>query len=603
MDNEQIWEQMKLHFDPLLKALNKQVDEEFADAPKDVELLSLIPQTEEQQSGEEEEEDFEEDEEEDGLVDDDDLDMEDEMEEDEDLEEDDDEVSQDFENEEEDEEDNEDLEEDEDEEEQNGKKKKRSSKDRFFSLNDMERFIEEEEEKEFDDEEGGEEDDEEDDEEEDDAVIGQFDDDDNAEDLKYSDFFDPESGQQAEEDDDEVAGVFDEEDGDNLDEDDMDEMEDNDDDATFWRGAQQGKSKTKAALFSLMDEQEQREEFEKELGEGYTAFQRRAKKVKEQIGKLEEANVAEKPWMLKGEINSKQRPVNSLLEAELDYETTSKATPVITEEVARGLEEIIKKRIVDESYDDVIRKKMELDDKGFKARFELDQEKSKVGLGEIYEQEYLQKVMGAEKEDPLKEKHDEIDKIFRSVCAKLDALSNFNFTPKIAKPDVSIKTVNAPAITMEEITPITTSTSSLLAPEEVYQPTTKSKLKILGGVKAESELTQEDRKKIRKNKKKAAKLETAKKEMERKLKEKLDPEAAKRRVNSRRGKEEAYKKIVEQKNTKIVSGTTNSENTTTSTALFKKLQEESKKEVKGKAGEKKESKKKDSAMSSNFLKL
>jgi hypothetical protein len=36
---------------------------------------------------------------------------------------------------------------------------------------------------------------------------------------------------------------------------------------------------------------------------------------------------------------------------------------------------------------------------------------------------------------------------------------------------------------MEEITPLATSTGSLLAPEEVYQPKSKSKLKILTELK------------------------------------------------------------------------------------------------------------------------
>jgi U3 small nucleolar RNA-associated protein MPP10 len=66
----------------------------------------------------------------------------------------------------------------------------------------------------------------------------------------------------------------------------------------------------------------------------------------------------------------------------------------------------------------------------FKPRFELDQEKSKLSLAEIYEQEYLQKVGGVEKEDPLDEKHVEIDALFKKLCYKLDALSNFHFVPK-----------------------------------------------------------------------------------------------------------------------------------------------------------------------------
>ena len=47
--------------------------------------------------------------------------------------------------------------------------------------------------------------------------------------------------------------------------------------------------------------------------------------------------VGQKPWQLTGEVSSKQRPLNSLLEATLDFEQATKAAPAITEEVSHGL--------------------------------------------------------------------------------------------------------------------------------------------------------------------------------------------------------------------------------------------------------------------------
>lgn len=57
-----------------------------------------------------------------------------------------------------------------------------------------------------------------------------------------------------------------------------------------------------------------------------------------------------KNWATKGEAKSKDRPVNSLLEEDLEYERSGKVVPIITEETTKTIEELIKKRIIDVSY-------------------------------------------------------------------------------------------------------------------------------------------------------------------------------------------------------------------------------------------------------------
>lgn len=50
-----------------------------------------------------------------------------------------------------------------------------------------------------------------------------------------------------------------------------------------------------------------------------------------------------------GEATSRSRPVNSLLEEDLEFERVMKVVPVVTEERVSSLEDTIKKRILEVS--------------------------------------------------------------------------------------------------------------------------------------------------------------------------------------------------------------------------------------------------------------
>ena len=80
-----------------------------------------------------------------------------------------------------------------------------------------------------------------------------------------------------------------------------------------------------------------------------TRHERRLVALSNQIADLEAENVGAKNWATKGEAKSRDRPVNSLLEEDLEYERSGKVVPVITEETTKGIEELIKKRILDVS--------------------------------------------------------------------------------------------------------------------------------------------------------------------------------------------------------------------------------------------------------------
>ena len=136
-----------------------------------------------------------------------------------------------------------------------------------------------------------------------------------------------------------------------------------------------------------------------------------------------------------GEATSRSRPQNSLLEEDLEFERIMKSVPVITEEVVHSLEERIKARILENQFDDVVRKRP-VDDKPFLPSrfFELQDSKSKQSLAEIYEDEYTAAqsggVAGEDRDGKLKKEHQEIEKLWENICGKLDALCNAHFTPK-----------------------------------------------------------------------------------------------------------------------------------------------------------------------------
>ena len=207
-----------------------------------------------------------------------------------------------------------------------------------------------------------------------------------------------------------------------------------------------------------------------------------------------------KSWDMLGETSSRKRPENSLLEKDLDYQRTIKVAPTITEDVTKTIEDMIKQRIRDELWDDVERK---MEDKALKPGRELEEvstEKSKLGLGDVYARDYEENVLGnASAKDIEKQKlHDEISGIWDELSSKLDAMSNYHFTPKPVVDDIQIKS-NVASIQMEEVLPMGVSEASRLAPEEVY----KKKRGREGVLVGEDELGTDERARKRRAKKAA----------------------------------------------------------------------------------------------------
>ncbi|CAN0513326.1 unnamed protein product, partial [Ectocarpus sp. 12 AP-2014] len=169
------------------------------------------------------------------------------------------------------------------------------------------------------------------------------------------------------------------------------------------------------------------EEEEEEAGV-LSAHVQHSRRMKSKISDQERELLAEKPWALRGEVHSHDRPQNSLLEATVDVERATRVAPPPTAEHAITLLDMIKKRCLDGNWDDVTPRDLQ----GPTVRKEaphLSQDKSKEGLGELYEKEFLKKTMGVTEDDPQKGLKNELKHLFSKLCGKLDALCNFHYTP------------------------------------------------------------------------------------------------------------------------------------------------------------------------------
>ncbi|KAF2280583.1 Mpp10 protein [Westerdykella ornata] len=249
-----------------------------------------------------------------------------------------------------------------------------------------------------------------------------------------------------------------------------------------------------------------------------SAYERKQAKLAEEIRKLEAANVAKRQWQLSGEARAADRPMNSLLEEDLDFERAGKPVPVITAEVSEDIEALIKRRILAGQFDEVLRRRPDdlATGQTRRGRFELDDTKSGKGLAEIYEEEHLRETdpnYVDARDEKLKKEHAEIEALWKSIRGKLDSLSSWHYRPKPVVPNLEIR-VDAPAIEMEDARPTAggeVAGASMLAPQELYKPgDEKDKAEIVtkGGLPiAREELTREQ--KLRRRRREKAKIKKA----------------------------------------------------------------------------------------------
>ncbi|KAI0567094.1 U3 small nucleolar ribonucleoprotein complex subunit Mpp10 [Gracilaria domingensis] len=217
-----------------------------------------------------------------------------------------------------------------------------------------------------------------------------------------------------------------------------------------------------------------------------TPLQRMRARSKKRIQVLEEASVAKKSWELRGEVSAFARPKDSLLDTEMQHDIAVKPNMFLSSAINETIEEVIKQRIVDGLFDDVVMRLPEeyVANKSKRSRQELpeiSQEKPTEGLAELYAKEFTEerekknkeilssKAVQKELDEPLGEEQKEVNRLFERLSKKLDALSSLHYTPNSddANADVTVKS-NVKAIASEEAIPEGVSSATLLAPNEVY---------------------------------------------------------------------------------------------------------------------------------------
>jgi U3 small nucleolar RNA-associated protein MPP10 len=207
--------------------------------------------------------------------------------------------------------------------------------------------------------------------------------------------------------------------------------------------------------------------------------ERRQAKLVEEIRKLEAASIAKREWTLSGEAAAVDRPLNSLLEETVDFEHVGKPVPVITPEVSEGIEEMIKRRILAQEFDEVIRRRPDASDVPSETRrglVELQDTKAEKGLAEMYEEEHVKAANPdsyvSKSDEKLRKEEKEIEQMWKDLSAKLDGLSSWHYKPKPVPPTLTVVS-DVAIVSMEDAQPTTaqgvSGGSSMIAPQEIYK--------------------------------------------------------------------------------------------------------------------------------------
>ena len=178
---------------------------------------------------------------------------------------------------------------------------------------------------------------------------------------------------------------------------------------------------------------------------------------------------------------------------------------------------MIKQRILDELFDDPIRKVHveEKEDNDFLLQFQ----KSGEGLADEYAAAYAKKLMAQNKDVFLdndisgadSDIKKEIEELYNGLMRNLNQLSNIHYTPRKITKESQIRTQNVPALKLEEAIPIGVSSGLVKPAKEVFTIAPQQ-------MRDKAELTKEERHRERAHRKRQIAEHLKKKEIKRKEK-------------------------------------------------------------------------------------
>lgn len=230
---------------------------------------------------------------------------------------------------------------------------------------------------------------------------------------------------------------------------------------------------------ALLDiyETEEKPEKKNKSDKNLSSFEKQQLHLQAEISKLEAELVADKKWTMKGEVRSGDRPADSLLDDDeshnLEFDRTSKPVPVITDQVTESIEEVIKRRIRNDEFDDLPRRLI-TDVARFvkKQKAEVSDQKSSKSLADIYEDEFHGVDPNQKLLDQVQGAYDEITDLFTKLNYKLDSLCLAHYIPKpheFKSIEIKVGENAAASISMEDAQPLHVTDEQKLAPQEVYK--------------------------------------------------------------------------------------------------------------------------------------
>ncbi|KAK2750640.1 U3 snoRNP protein [Myotisia sp. PD_48] len=218
------------------------------------------------------------------------------------------------------------------------------------------------------------------------------------------------------------------------------------------------------------------EEAEGRTQKNMSSHEKRRAQIANEIRRLEAANVSKKDWTLMGEAHAGERPNNSLIEEDLEFERVGKPVPIITAETTNDIEALIKHRIITKNLDDLIRRQpVAINEQrdASRKKFTLDETKPQQGLAEMYEADHLRATdptYVAQADAKLRKDQNEVIQLWNEISSQLDTLSNWHFKPRKPQAEINVIT-NADTIFMEDAQPTTNADAGVsggLAPHEIY---------------------------------------------------------------------------------------------------------------------------------------